>query len=485
MSEQVKPGQGSGATTADVCALGVAELAEAYRKGRLSPVEVTRATLERIDALNPKINAFRTVLHESALAAAEAAERQLRAGIDLGPLHGVPVSVKDIIRVKGTVTTAGSPVLMDAPPDEEDASVTTRLRQAGAVLVGKVNLHEFATGGPDPNGPFGLVKNPRKVGYQPGSSSSGSGSATAAGLGVISLGTDTGGSVRNPAALCGTVGIKATYGRVPVHGVIALSVNLDHVGPLARSVYDTAAGLQAIAGHERRDPYSAAVPTDDYLGAIGRDINGLRVGVPTNALYRQVHPEVREVHEQALKMLESVGFDLVEVDLPDADDVEALFVRINQGDSAAYHERFRDREHLYGADAAKRIFPGRERSAIDYVTAREAQAEFRRNWLAVFERVDLLVHGVNPICAPKHGVTDVDVNGKSHYVRSLLGYFNRAANLTGLPAIAIPAGLGPNGLPVAIQLTAPHFKEARLFAAGYAFEQALGLAPKLGIDVVD
>ncbi|HEX2171156.1 MAG TPA: amidase, partial [Dehalococcoidia bacterium] len=219
----------------DLCRMGVAELAQGYRDGSISPVEVARATLDRIGRLNPRLNAFLTVLEDSALAGAAAAEQLLKAGVDLGPLQGVPVSVKDIVNVRGTRTTAASPQLLDAPLDEEDAPVVTRLRRAGAVLVGKTNLHEFASGLPDEEGPFGWVQNPRKLGFQPGSSSSGAGVVTAAGLSVISIGTDTGGSIRIPSILCGVVGLKATYGRVPVRGVLPLSWYLDHVGPLARS----------------------------------------------------------------------------------------------------------------------------------------------------------------------------------------------------------------------------------------------------------
>ena len=244
----------------ELCAMGVCDLARLYRERQLSPAEVVRATIDRIERLNPELNAYIAVLSDSAMAAARAAEAQLAAGIDLGPLHGVPVSVKDIIGVKGTRTTAASRVLIDAPLDAEDATVVRRLRAAGAIVVGKVNLHEFAFGDPDPDGPFGNVQNPRKVGHQSGGSSSGSGAATAGGLGVVSLGTDTGGSIRHPASACGVVGLKPTYGLVPVHGVVPLSAHLDHVGPLGRSVADVAAGLAAIAGPDPQDPYSVEAP---------------------------------------------------------------------------------------------------------------------------------------------------------------------------------------------------------------------------------
>jgi aspartyl-tRNA(Asn)/glutamyl-tRNA(Gln) amidotransferase subunit A len=252
------------AQDSEICAFGVSELGRLYRRGELSPVEATKACLERIKRLQPILNAYLSVTEETALASARVAEQQFRAGIDVGPVQGIPVSVKDIIRATGTRTTAASRLLQEAPPDTDDATVTKRLRASGAVLLGKLNLHEFAYGDPDPDGPFGVVQNPRRLGHQCGGSSSGCGAATAAGLGVVSFGTDTGGSIRHPAAVCGVYGLKPTYGLVPLTGVIPLSPYLDTVGPLGRSVADVAAGLAAIAGFDRNDRFSAERVVDDY-----------------------------------------------------------------------------------------------------------------------------------------------------------------------------------------------------------------------------
>ena len=232
----------------DLCSLGVFELARLYRENKVSPVEAVEAHLQRCDRLNPVLNAFLAILRDSAMEAARAAESLFRAGVDLGPLQGVPVSVKDIIRVRGTRTTAASKVLLEEGLDRDDAVVVRRLRAAGAILIGKTNLHEFATGDPDPAGPFGLVQNPRLVGCHPGSSSSGAGAAAAAGLGVIAVGTDTGGSVRIPAYLCGVAGLKPTTGRIDLGGIIPLSWTLDTVGPLARRVRDVGAAWAVCAG---------------------------------------------------------------------------------------------------------------------------------------------------------------------------------------------------------------------------------------------
>jgi len=468
----------------ELCALGVLELARLYRSGKLSPVEVTQATLERIERLNPELNAYLTVLGDSALAAARAAEIQLGAGIDLGPLHGVPVSVKDIIRVKGTRTSAASKVLHDAPPDAEDATVVRRLRAAGAVLAGKVNLHEFALGDPDPEGPFGNVQNPRKLGHQSGSSSSGSGAATAAGLGVLSLGSDTGGSIRHPAAVCGVVGLKPTYGLVPVRGVIPLSVQLDHVGPLGRAVADVAAGLTVIAGQDPRDPYSIQAPAVDYVAALEQEVRGLRLGIPTNAFFRFGLPVALALVEGAQKALIDCGLVPIPVELPRVQEatelVRTLFIPV---DLWAYHEHYRAREALYGRNFRERALPGREIRAPQYLHAKDAQAEIRRDWLALFEQMDVLVLPANVAGAAPHGQSAITIDGVSHPLRAVTAPYNPVANITGFPAMVLPVGETPEGLPIAVQLMGPPLSEARLLAVGQVLEQALGnLTAKWGIE---
>lgn len=470
--------------SSDLCVLGVRDLARLYRGRELSPVEVTRATIDRIERLNPDLNAYITVTGEAAMAAARAAEAQMAAGIDLGPLHGVPVSVKDIIRVKGTRTTAASRVLHDAPLDAEDATVVRRLRAGGAVVVGKVNLHEFAFGDPDPSGPFGNVQNPRRIGHQSGGSSSGSGAATAGGLGVVSLGTDTGGSIRHPASACGVVGVKPTYGLVPVRGVVPLSVHLDHVGPLGRSVADVAAGLAAIAGWDPDDPFSVQAPVGDYLAALRRDVRGLRVGVPTNGFFKFGLPVALDRIGNAYKALEDCGLVPIPLELPRVEEatelVRTLLIPIELW---SYHERYRDRESLYGRNFRERSRLGREATALQYLRAKDAQAEMRRDWLALFERADVIALPSNVAGALPHGQNTIDIAGVSHPLRSVMSAYNPISNITGFPAMVVPVGETAEALPIGLQLIAAPQGEARLLAVGRALEEATGgLVAKWGIE---
>jgi aspartyl-tRNA(Asn)/glutamyl-tRNA(Gln) amidotransferase subunit A len=462
----------------EVCALGVNELAGLYRRRALSPVEVIEATLGRIARLDPELRAFITVTGESALAAARAAEAQLGAGIDLGPLHGVPVSVKDILQVAGTRTTAASRVLLEAPLDREDATVVRRLRAAGAIVVGKVNLHEFAFGDPDPDGPFGHVQNPRRLGHQCGGSSSGSGAATAAGLGVLSLGTDTGGSIRHPASACGAVGLKPTYGLVPVRGVVPLSPALDHVGPLGRSVADVAAGLGAIAGRDPGDPLSIASPAVDYPAALEREVRGLRLGVPTNPFFGFGAPAALELIAGAHRALETRGLVPVPLALPGVEEatetVRSVLIPVELW---SYHEHLRDREALYGRNFRERAGPGREIGALTYLRAKDAQAAIRREWLALFERVDVIAMPSNVAGALAHGQSTIRIGDVSHPLRAVMSPYNPVSNVTGFPVLVVPIGATAEGLPIGLQLVAAPLDEARLLAVGHALEQALGRLP--------
>lgn len=459
----------------ELCQLGVRELGHLYRTRKLSPVEVTQATLNRITRLNPTLQAYISVLDESALAAARAAEQQLMHGTHLGALQGVPVAVKDNIRVQGTRTTAASRVLLDAPLDHYDAPVVRRMRRAGAILLGKLNLSEFARGDPDPGGPFQNVQNPRKVGYQSGSSSSGSAAAVAAGLAVASLGTDTGGSIRHPASVCGVVGLKPTYGLISLEGVIPMSATFDNVGPLGRSVADVAACLTAVAGHEISDPTSLLAPIPNYLTALGREVRGLRLGLPTNDDYRFGRPEAHSVLEHGRKVLLQLGLQPMDIELsPSVEEAIDLSKVIIDVDLWVYIEQFLDREALFGRDFIERSRLAKNIPATAYARAVQQRADIRRRWLTYFEQVDLILLPANVAGAPLHGESTIEVNDQAHPVQMVCSRYNRISNITGFPAIVIPVGATAEGLPIGLQLVGSPLSETRLLAVAQALERQLG-----------
>lgn len=465
-----------------LCKVGVAELARMYRRGETSPSEVVRLTLDRIERLNPGIGAFITVAEQS-LAVAEAATKQLMSGNDLGLLHGIPLSIKDNIDVKGMRTTAGSRVLLDDRPRDHDAAVVAKLRRAGAVIIGKTNLNEFAVGEPDPGGPFPTVQNPRRVGHRAGSSSSGSAAAVAAGLGTISLGTDTGGSVRHPAALCGVVGLKPTYGLVPTDGVIPVSAYFDHVGILARSVDDAAIGLDAIAGCSPRDPYSLRHRKQEYMSYRDVPTHGLRFGVPTNEFFGLGTVRIRSILSEAHAILRSERLCQTDVYLAKASETNMILDTIKDVDLALYHHRFHDRRELYGRNLTARLTSASKTSALDYAAARLLQDDVRRAWIRVFESVEVLILPANSIGAPAHDIESLALNGESYPVRMLTARFNRAANLTGLPAITVPIGETEDGLPVGAQVLGPPFGERTVLAVANILERATGnLTSQWGIE---
>ncbi len=466
----------------DLCTFGIFELARLYREKQVSPVEVIEAHLRRCDRLNPVLNAFLVVLRDSAMEAARATESLFRAGVDLGPLQGVPVSVKDIIRVRGTRTTAASKVLLEEDLDQEDAVVVRRLRAAGAILIGKTNLHEFATGDPDPAGPFGLVQNPRRVGYHPGSSSSGAGAAAAAGLGVIAIGTDTGGSVRIPAYLCGVSGLKPTTGRIDLEGIIPLSWTLDTVGPLARRVRDVGVSWAVCAGRpiariELMDPGAA-----NFLESQDRPVRRWRLGIPSSNFFSPLQPAISAAFENTLKVLGDWGCQLMDFDPPGFGEMPDLTMTITQAEGSAYHERYRHREHLYHSAFRERIFPGREMKAVDYLAARRRQLDLQQEWGKAICGFDALVMPSGPALAPPHGVDKLEFQGQSSPIRPLLSRFTRPASLLGWPALTLPNGVSEEGLPTGIQFLGPPDSEECLLVLGHRLEEALEWVKRFPIE---
>ena len=444
----------------------IRQISELLRKGSLSPVELTEDCLARIEKLNPRLNAFITVTADSARAQARTAEAEIRRGNWRGPLHGIPLALKDLIDTAGVRTTAASSLFKDRIP-AEDAEVIRRLREAGAVLLGKQNLHEFAYGGSSMVSYFGEVRNAWNSEHIAGGSSGGSATAVAAGLGYGAIGTDTAGSVREPAALCGVVGLKPTYGRVSARGVIPLSISLDHVGPIARTVADVAVILQAIAGFDAKDKASVDVPVEDHVAALGKSLEPLRIGVPRKFFFEDLDADVASAMNHALSGLATLGAELRELELPMSTDRT-----LQSAEAYAFHAEFVARiPELYQPETLRRIRTGEKVSPEKVLECRRDLERARRDITATFDDVDLLVTPTTPIPAPT--IAELKQNPDLLRPRELVLLRNtRPINVWGLPAISIPCGFTPSGLPIGLQITGPHWGEAKVLQLAHAYEQA-------------
>jgi aspartyl-tRNA(Asn)/glutamyl-tRNA(Gln) amidotransferase subunit A len=446
------------------------------RAREVSPVELVEAHLARIERLNPELGAFITITADEALREAREAERELAAGNARGPLHGVPYALKDIFATRGVRTTAGSRALAEWIPDQ-DATTVRLLRAAGAILLGKVNTHEFAFGVSTGNA-LARTCNPWDYGRIPGGSSGGSGASVAAGLIPFSLGSDTAGSIRIPAALCGVVGLKPTYGRVSCHGVIAQSWTADHVGPLARSVGDAAAVLQVIAGFDPLDYSTSRQPVPDFSTGPTRGVEDLRIGVPVEVRNAPMADDVRQAFDRAHEAFTSLGARVIDVSIPSlrgATDVNAAIILPET--TVMHEERLDTQPDEYGEDVRDLLYEGLRYSPSDYIRATDARQRLR--WEiegALVDEVDLLLTPGAPIEAPEIGAERVSLDGLDRPLGTTLIRFLAPFSLTGFPALALPAGLGAHGLPVGIQLIGPAFAERELLAAGAAFERATGWA---------
>ena len=430
----------------ELCALGIWELAERYRDRSLSPVEVTQATLDRIAQVDPNTQLLHHPLPQAALASAKAAEQLFQHGIDLGPLQGVPASIKDLIRIKGARTTCASPILLDAPIDQQDATVVTRLRRAGAVLVGKNNLHEFAAGVPDPNGPFGWVQNPRRLGHQSGNLQSAPQPRSPPGSAFFSVGTDTAQSVRQPATFCGVVGLKPTYGRVPIDNIVPLSTSLDHVGPLARSVADIAYVLQELAGPVRL--------RSEQLPDASRRLRRRAETKPTRSSSRRSNQQplprspacgVRSVRQRASRPCR-----------PRPQPAPLRFPAWRRRwISPSGSPRSKPPPIMSAIVAAKAntakassrsSYQAASFQSLQFVQALQAMESIRADWLDLFEQFDIIATPACPIVAPPHGLWEVEIAGTIRFVRIFVSRFTRAFNLT-VPRHLLPFPPLPEGLP--------------------------------------
>ncbi|MFJ9176549.1 amidase [Streptomyces sp. NPDC102360] len=456
--------------------MSLSEAAEAIEERRLSPVELADSVLSRIGRLEPTLGAYVTVTAERAREAARDAERELSAGRRRGPLHGVPMGLKDLIDVAGVATTASSRVRAGHRA-EADSAVAARLAEAGAVLLGKTHTHEFAYGLTTPQ-----TRNAWDAGRVAGGSSGGSAVAVASGMATFALGTDTGGSIRVPAALNGVVGLKPTYGLVPRRGVTALSWSLDHVGPIARTVEDAALVLGVLAGHDAHDPASLDVPSTDYRPRADTGLAGLRVGVPRTYYFDHVHPEVEVKVRRAIAQLADLGADLVEIDIPMARYVQATQWGLMVSEASAYHEEtLRTVPELYQADVRTLLEAGELMPAGDYLRAQRSRTLMREEWARVLRQVDVVAAPAVPVTAveaSQEAITWAD--GTVEAVSDAYVRLSSPANITGMPALSVPVGHDTAGLPIGMQLLGRPLDERTLLRVGHAYEQtrpAPALAP--------
>jgi aspartyl-tRNA(Asn)/glutamyl-tRNA(Gln) amidotransferase subunit A len=447
--------------------LGLAEAADLIRGKKLSPVDYAKALLARIDRFDKEYNAFIRPTPELALAAARTAEAEIAAGRWRGPFHGMPYALKDIIDVAGLPTTAHSKILADSVA-AADAPVTARLKAAGGVLLGKLSTHEFAIGGPSFDLPWPPARNPWNREHFPGGSSSGSGAGLAAGFFPAALGSDTGGSIRNPASQCGITGMKPTYGRVSRRGVVPLAFSLDHSGPLTRGVRDNALMLQAIAGHDPADPASADEPVPDFSAALGQGVRGLRIGVIRHFYTSDLegHPEMIAAIDAAVALLAGQGAAMREIALPPLQDFSACGQVILAAEAYAVHEAWlKQRPQDYGARGRERLLAGAGLSAADYLQASRWRLKLRDTAAAAFRDIDVAItaSSLDPACR-------IDDN------EALTATYARQAripfNVTGQPALVIPAGFSKAGLPLSLQIVGHPFAEATVYRVAAAYEAA-------------
>lgn len=460
---------------AEILGFDVATLAEKIRTKQLSPIEITNAYLERIDALDQKILAYITVTADNARGAARRAEDEIMGGNWRGPFHGVPIALKDLCNTRAVLTTGGSKILGDFVPNF-DCTVWARLREAGAILLGKLNLHEFASGATNTNPHWGTCRNPYNLERIPGGSSGGSGAAIAAKMAAATIGTDTGGSIRIPAAFCGCVGMKQTWGRVSRYGVMPLADSLDHAGPITRTVRDAAMMLQVIAGHDPHDSTSSNEPVPDYVQGLNGDLKGVRVGI-IKELLTGLSDEVAHAFNVALRQLRILGADVDEVSIPHIEMSSTIATNIMFAEAAEYHEQWmRTRAHEYGQDVRRMLEAGMMTPAIYYVRAQRSRAAILAETLKALDDFTVLTAPTAAIPAPC-----IDVGGRAlsdggepvDMVAAVLR-FTAPFNVTGQPALALPTGLSPNGLPVSMQIIGKPFDETTVFQVADAYERARG-----------
>ncbi|VTU37000.1 Glutamyl-tRNA(Gln) amidotransferase subunit A [Variovorax sp. PBS-H4] len=450
--------------------LSLAEASRLLRSREVSPVDLTAAALKRISEVDPTLHAFISV-YEEAQDVAKASELMLSAGHDLGPLHGIPIALKDNVSLKGLRTTAGSRILSDWKP-EADATVARRLRGAGCIMLGKLNMHEFAWGGTSDNPHYGAVRNPWNVERFPGGSSGGSGAAVAARMCWGAIGTDTGGSIRLPSAINGIVGIRPTYGRVSNHGIIPLAWSMDTAGPMARTVEDCALMFSAIAGHDPQDATTANVPVQDCLATLQQGAKGLRIGVVPDYFFHHLQAPVHDAVSAALETFKDLGAQIVNLSIDNIHGNISAQLTVESCEPSTYHQRWlRERPGDYGEDVRTLLEVGELLLATHYLQAQRYRTLLRQEFMDAFRQVDLFVCPTLPFTATRLGEMKVVIeDGIEEDMLSAIMQFTGVPSLTGLPSLAVPCGFDADKLPIGMQLIGRPFDEATLFQAGAAFQ---------------
>ncbi len=455
-----------------VAGLSLADLAHEIEGRNISPVEVAREMLDRISREDGRLNSHITVLEDEALSAARKAEEEIMSGGYRGPLHGVPVGLKDIIFTAGVRTTMGSALFEDFVPGY-DATVVEKLERAGAVFTGKLNTHEFAYGPTGDRSFFGAIRNPCDRSKISGGSSGGSAAAVAASLCYAALGTDTGGSIRIPASCCGVVGMKPTFGRVSKQGIFPLAWTLDHVGPITRTVEDNAIVINALSGYDPGDPHSVQSETEDFARRLSESVEGSVVGVPSNFYFENVDAEVGDKVRHALDAFRDAGAELRPVEIPHLEEVLlAQQTTIKVEAYAAHKERVEKHGELIDEEVRERLLDGEATRAYEYARAQEVKRAGIRAFEKVFEEVDVLAAPTLPILPTGIGQREVSIHGKKEHARSALTRLTGPTNLTGLPSLSIPCGLSSSGLPIGLQIIGKPFDEANVYRFGQIIEKA-------------
>jgi aspartyl-tRNA(Asn)/glutamyl-tRNA(Gln) amidotransferase subunit A len=451
-------------------ALTLAEAADLIARGSVSPIELTEAHLERIAKLDPGLNSFITITAELALNQARAAEAELRRGIERGPLHGIPIAIKDLFETRGVRTTAGSRQLAEYVP-RADSAVVEQLRAAGAIMLGKLNMHEWAMSVTTINPHWGTCHNPWNQERIAGGSSGGAGAALAAELCLGALGSDTGGSIRIPASFCGVVGLKPTFGQVSTRGVLPLSWNLDHAGPMARRVRDVALLFELIAGYDPADPAAIAAPVNDPTRNLRAGVRGWRVALAIDGFTsasKPPDPFVAQAVRAAAQVFDQLGAHVSEVTLPNAQTAIRNTLTMIVSDAAAYHrERLQEQPEAFGVDVLESLQRGAALSAVEYALARRMQTSFRHQIEHFFNDYDILLTPTTPVAAPPVEESEAARNGRPSLV-----CFTAPFNLAGAPALSLRCGFTADGLPIGLQIVARPWAEATVLRAGYAYEQA-------------